>query len=105
MLTLLRKYVVHASPDMSDEATMFMLDVPHLRAVILHLFGCGIDEDSRAEEMAQYAYKSEEELVNEFNESNGDGQPYYMVMDVETRQVVLGGKGLSETTNYWLHGD
>lgn len=54
------------------------------RELLNHLLGVDeIDEDD------DYSERSDEELVNIFNEGNGDGQPFVMVWSVSEKRKVL----------------
>jgi len=73
----MKNYAISYSKYMGDLPYMSIIEAKDLRGLLLEL----LDYDDDGETL--------EELRKIFDSGNGDGQPYVMVMDIETGEQVL----------------
>lgn len=80
----MKKYVISQSEyDDMIEASMKMVELPNERALLHYLLG---DMDGDNEELLGM---DEDELIEQFTMSNGDGCPFQMAFDVEANKQVF----------------
>lgn len=80
------KFVIHHTDYMGINPRLFQLEANSLKDVLIEIMG----EPSDCEEKEYLETLKEEDVIEMFEEGNGDGQPYFTIMN-EDGKVVVGG--------------
>ena len=76
------KYVVSTSDYMGDEPDMYMVDAKDDWDAVIAVFPDDYDEMENG--------MTKEDYIKWQCESNGDGQPYYQILNTKTGEVIFG---------------
>ena len=88
-------FVLHFSEYMG-EAPYFRVDEPPSQLAFLRSLLLDDDDDIDDEDPEYIKHYdeimslSEQELIDRIEESNGDGQPFLMVINLDTKQTIIG---------------
>lgn len=77
------KFVVASSEYFGKAPSMRSIEAPSLRHCLLKLITDDVEDE------ADFDHMTDDEIIAEFKDTNGDGQPHVMVFCVDTNEQVI----------------